>query len=501
MKEDYHKENEAAESELSKRLFHLKTLCDVSHVLLDQGNIDGTLRNFLLMTLGSFGVIEGFAFIDEEKALIPNKLISVGIDEETRPLIEKGCQKLLATYEYIPAMDHVDEKQRVSLFPPFFADVLIFNIAYNCNGIMGLGAKIVGDPYTADDTELLETLLINLAVTLKNVRSTLALKSAFREVNSLNRAKSKVINHLSHELKTPISLLKTALSILRRPLSEIPETRWIRTFDRAERSLARLSSIQRGVEDIMQDRAFPHHRILSALFKECSDMIEALTAEQAGEGMVVEKMKKRIDELYRPVEQVPESLDLGRFLRETLQRVESEIGHRKLDMRIHAEASKRITIPKRILFSIVFGLIKNAIENTPDEGRIDISVKDTEKSVNLTVHDFGTGIVARHRKYMFEGFYPTQDTDGYSTKKPFDFNAGGKGTDLMRIKIFSERYHFNMDMTSSRCPYIPNSTDICPGEITACAFCKKTEDCHSSGRNDFQAHFSCRHLKVVGGSM
>ncbi len=188
VKADYRRQNEAEASELHKRMFHLKTLCDVSHVLLDQGNIDGTLRNFLLMTLGSFGVVEGFAFIIEEKALIPQKLIAVGIDEETRPLIEKGCHKLLLAYDYIPTMEHINEKQRLALFPPFIAYVSIFNIAYNCNGIMGLGAKIVDGPYTTADTELLETLLINLAVTLKNVRSTLALKSAFREVNTLNQA-------------------------------------------------------------------------------------------------------------------------------------------------------------------------------------------------------------------------------------------------------------------------------------------------------------------------
>ena len=82
MKEDYQKKNEAAESELSKKMFHLKTLCDVSRVLLDQENIDGSLRNFLLMMLGSFGVVEGFMFVDEEKALIPKKLVTVGIDEE-----------------------------------------------------------------------------------------------------------------------------------------------------------------------------------------------------------------------------------------------------------------------------------------------------------------------------------------------------------------------------------------------------------------------------------
>ena len=489
MKEDYREKNEAAESELSKRMFHLKTLCEVSHVLLEQGNIDSILRNFLLMTLGSFGVMEGFAFISEDKALIPKKLVAVGIDEETQTLIEKGCQKLLAAYDYTPSMERVDEKQRVALFPGSIAYVSVFNIAYACNGILGIGTKIVGTPYDDDDLELLETLLINLATTLKNVRSTQALKSAFREVNSLNRAKSKVINHLSHELKTPISLMKTALFLLRRSLSNIPEKQWIRTYERAERSLTRLSSIQRGVEDIMQNREFPQHRILSALFQECTDVLAALTAEQAGQGNVAEKIQKRIDELYRPEEQVSESLNLGQQLKETLQRVAMEDGHRKLDLRTQVETAKQVTLPKRVLSAIVFGLIKNAIENTPDEGRIDILAKDTEKGVVLNVNDFGTGIVAKHCKYIFEGFYPTQDTDAYSTKKPFDFNAGGKGTDLMRMKIFSEHYHFSIDMTSSRCSHIPTSTDTCPGKISACEFCQTPEDCHASGQTTFTVLF------------
>ena len=489
MKEDYQEKNETAESELSKRMFHLKTLCDVSRVLLDQGNIDGTLRNFLLMTLGSFGVVEGFMFVDEEKALIPNKLIAVGIDEETRPLIEKGCQKLLVAYDYIPTMEHINEKQRLSLFPPFITHVSIFNIAYNCNGIMGLGAKIVDDSYTADDTELLETLLINLAVTLKNVRSTLALKSAFREVNSLNQAKTKVINHLSHELKTPISLLITALSLLRKSLLTIPEKRWVQTYERAERSLKRLTSIQGEVEDIMRDKVITHHRVVTGLLNECSDILESLAAEQIGEGTVVEKIQNRIKEIYHPQGQAAEALNLGDYLKETIQQIKSKSQHRNIDLRVDMKTSQSVSIPERILSKIVVGLVKNAIENTPDEGRVDISVKDINNGVKLGVYDFGTGIAGKHRKLIFSGFYPTQATDTYSTKNPFDFNAGGRGADLMRIKIFSERYHFKVDMASKRCRHLPTSSDICPGVISACDFCRKPMDCHGYGETIFTVLF------------
>ena len=77
----------------------------------------------------------------------------------------------------------------------------------------------------------------------------------------------------------------------------------------------------------------------------------------------------------------------------------------------------------------------------------------------------------------------------YSSKRPFDFNAGGKGADLLRIKIFSERYGFKVDMDSTRCAFIPNESDICPGDISKCGFCNDEEDCFNSGGTIFTLYF------------
>jgi signal transduction histidine kinase len=489
VKEDFQKNSEKEEADLSKSVFRLKTLCDVSHVLLEQGNIDSILRNFLLMTLGSFGVVEGFAFMYEEKALIPEKLIKVGIDDKLSPIIERACNRLLVAYDYIPSMEHVNQRRRLSFFPPVIAYVSIFNIAYACNGIFGLGSKIVGEPYSDEDIELMETLIINLAATLKNIRSAQALKSAFNEVNSLNQAKTKVINHLSHELKTPISLLTSALSLLQKPLSAVPEDKWIRTYERANRSLKRLSSIQRGAEDIMRERVFPQHRVAAGLLNECSDIIECLTAEQTGDDSAIKSVRQKIDELYNPEGLVAEPIDLGNTVRYILKEVQVQASHRNIEFSLANESSQKIGIPRRILRTILMGLIKNAVENTPDEGRVEISVNDANKSVYLCIRDYGTGIAAKDRKHIFSGFYPTQATDKYSTKKPYEFNAGGKGTDLMRIKIFSERYGFKIDMTSTRCKHIPTNKDICPGKISRCDACLNPEDCRASGSTGFTIIF------------
>ncbi len=63
--------------------------------------------------------------------------------------------------------------------------------------------------------------------------------------------------------------------------------------------------------------------------------------------------------------------------------------------------------------------------------------------------------------------------------------AGGRGADLLRMKIFSERYDFRIDMKSSRCGFIPQTSDICPGRISECDFCETEEDCYQSGGTTF----------------
>jgi hypothetical protein len=69
----------------------------------------------------------------------------------------------------------------------------------------------------------------------------------------------------------------------------------------------------------------------------------------------------------------------------------------------------------------------------------------------------------------------------YSTRNPFDFKAGGRGFDLLRMKIFSERYNFTIRMISNRCKYVPKEEDLCPGKVADCDLKQTEEDCPESG--------------------
>jgi PAS domain S-box-containing protein len=344
--------------------------------------------------------------------------------------------------------------------------------------------------FDQSDIELLGMISGTVALSIENARFSKDLKEAHREVVGLNRAKDKVISHLSHELKTPVSVLSLSLSSLTKKLAALPPKNWTTTMERARRNLDRIMEIQYVVEDIMRNKQYdPYHQALSNILDQCSDELAALLTEENGEESITERIRARIDEIYGSKDFVSNNILLNEFVKQRLAHLGPSFSHRHVKIISRLEPVPTIYIPVHVLQKIVDGLIQNAVENTPDEGKVVVSVQTKGQSVVLVVHDYGVGITEEYKRRIFEGFFTTQDTMAYSSKKPFDFNAGGKGADLLRMKIFSERYNFKIDMDSSRCGHIPQASDICPGRISACTYCNQPEDCNRSGGTTFSLYF------------
>lgn len=385
---------------------------------------------------------------------------------------------------------------------PNFYSVVDTQIGYPTRNMLDVplrsGERIIGvlcainkrtGVFDQTDVELLSMIAGTVALSIENARFSEELKEAYREVISLNRAKDRVINHLSHELKTPLSVLSATLRILSKRFSHLPEQNWKPTIERAHRNLQRLLEIQYQVEDIMRGADYKTYTLLSSMLDQCADELEALVAEEVGEGSVVERLRKRINEIYRPQETSLDEFELDRFVEDRLDRLAHEFSHRRVHIERRLEEAPLVCIPGEVLRKVVDGLIKNAVENTPDGGSIFVSVEGKGDGAELVVQDYGVGITEENQLRIFEGFFSTQDTMDYSSKRPFDFNAGGKGADLLRMKIFSEQYNFKIEMTSSRCPHIPLDTDVCPGDTAHCPVCKDVSDCMNSGGTTFTIYF------------
>jgi signal transduction histidine kinase len=142
-----------------------------------------------------------------------------------------------------------------------------------------------------------------------------------------------------------------------------------------------------------------------------------------------------------------------------------------------------------ILQNVVEGLLRNAVENTPDEGMIRLMVEQKHGKMILYVTDYGVGITEKNQAFIFDGLFHTKETELYASKKPYDFGAGGKGLGLFRMKVYGQRFGFDLSMTSKRCVYIPTDRDLCPGDVSKCPHVRDAKGCAASGGTTFTVAF------------
>ncbi len=294
--------------------------------------------------------------------------------------------------------------------------------------------------------ELMLPFAAQAAVAIENAFAFTQIRELYKETLSIAAAREKILNHVSHELKTPIGIIRGAIHLLGRKLESDPETG--RTVARAERHFQRLIEIQQAMTDIYRGRD-----------------LDRMPPE--------------------PLESVP----LRPLLEEVVAEAREKGPERDLEVTIAGGEGLTALAPRRPLEVSLRALLRNAIENTPDEGRIEIVLRpDVPDVIEVTVRDFGIGITADNQKHIFQGFFHTQPTESYSSKRPFQFAAGGKGLELLRLKTFADRWGWEISFESERCRFIPREEDLCPGRISRCPHCVPggRETCLGSGRTEFR---------------
>ncbi|MBI5252139.1 MAG: PAS domain S-box protein [Desulfomonile tiedjei] len=257
---------------------------------------------------------------------------------------------------------------------------------------------------------------------------------------SMQRARQRAVNHLSHELTTPLAIIDASLPKLgRHDLS--PEERQ-KSLARVRRNLARLKEVQ----------------------------------------LIVQQMVAPSKYRPRPFPVIP-------FVLDTLDTLRKRSSNRSVALLHRLQPVDSTVIDPDMLKRVLHTLVKNAIENTPDGGTVTVIMESAQSGPLLQVEDRGVGILREDLPFIFEAFHHTQDTEHYSTKRPFDFNAGGKGLELMQLKMLADEGYMDIRFETSRCLYLPTLKDHCPGGISMCEHVNDERDCRKSGGTTFSVLF------------
>ena len=339
------------------------------------------------------------------------------------------------------------------------------------------------------DVELLSTIANLVALPIENASINDALQASYDDVRSLNRAKDRVIHHLSHELKTPASVLSATLGLLNKHFSRLEDDSQKMILERAQRNLDRILEMQYEIEDILREKDYKIYYMLSNLLAACTDELEVLVTEHLGERDIIQLIRQKIEDLFGVNEVESEEIQLDDFVAEKIQALRPRFAHRKVRLETDIASVAAIWLPVTVLDKTVEGLIRNAIENTPDGGNILVTVRTGEMGPEFEVKDTGVGISEENQRLIFDDYFIAYEPMQYSTRQPYDFNAGGKGFDLLRMKFFSEKYNFNLQMFSKPCRLTGQGNDACPGSMDNCEPAARPQDCAGSGGTTMTVQF------------
>jgi signal transduction histidine kinase len=365
--------------------------------------------------------------------------------------------------------------------------IVPLNTREKTTGLLVLANKKTG-PFKERDINVMVSLAGVVAMSLENADFFEELLGSYRKAVSLDRMKSKILHRLSHELKTPLAVMKASLRHVETGLKERGINNFDAAFTRLFRQVENLGRLEMQVNSIMKTGYAEEREMISGVLESAASLIEVQAEETPEIGRVASLLLKTLEDAFPPNREQWGRIDIGKFGESVIEHVRDEMAQqgRILKLTVKLDNGSEVLIPDLVLHATIGGLVRNAVEATPDSGMVSVQGRSKGDFYTLTVEDSGIGIPTEDWGLVFEGFYQLQETEDYTSGRPYGFNAGGKGMDLFRIKMFSKIYGFGLYFRSRRCKHLLESLKHCPGNVDRCPKCNSVHDCINSGGTVFE---------------
>jgi len=141
-------------------------------------------------------------------------------------------------------------------------------------GVLQTLNKKDGD-FTYADLELLTSISHYVAIALENAK-------LYEDLKLMEKARERVINHLSHELKTPLAVIGAALHQMGKKLRKSHVEGYESILKRGRRSIERLLNLQEKIDDILNQKVVLEKDTLTKIIEDAAFLVEESMEENGG---------------------------------------------------------------------------------------------------------------------------------------------------------------------------------------------------------------------------
>lgn len=352
-----------------------------------------------------------------------NALLELMVKESSKTKLLKKIPERLGNVLSVENIEFIEEKKNKKVRPNFVesgnllgslqkrdssieAVVAVSDDSGLC-GYLALGPKKNGSSYTADDKELAEACAINLGIVLQNIeytekitafntelkekvaRATNNLRKTNKELKNLNESKDEMFSMVAHQMRPQLTAARGFIS-MSNDISKNAEMKRL------------LNYASTGIERTM--------RIMSDL----------LNLSRYSKGLVL----------------------LEKHPTDITQVVLNELESLKPILKTASVTIKKAVVQKDIMANIddvkvrevIANLCHNAIQYSPKDTNIVVSLEKIDTNVVFYVRDFGIGVSKEHRRKLFHRFERSNEAKDirpagagiglYLAKKVIDAHSG-----------------------------------------------------------------------------
>lgn len=220
-------------------------------------------------------------------------------------------------------------------------------------------------------------------------------KKRIKLLEEVSETKTEFVSLVSHQLRMPLAALKWGLKMM------------------IEGDFGKLNDEQ--------------IKILS----QCLDTNERLT------GLVTDLLDiSRIEQHRFEIRLEPVSVfEVKKIIEKIINELKEHIKNENLDLKINIAAMKesRVLMDRNKIIQVIQNLLENAVDYTPEGGKIEIKMEEKNNNLLFYVSDSGVGIPKEEQGKIFTKFFRARNAR--------DLRSGGTGLGLYLCKILIEMHN------------------------------------------------------------